>query len=54
MTADFGVPLQPTFDELGPLPYTLDEGVAATVDWLYEAHGDRYRRAAFNRATPAS
>lgn len=34
MTEDYYVPLQPTLDLVGPLPYSLHDGVKLTVEWL--------------------
>jgi len=34
MTSDYLTPMDRTFDLLGPPPYSLEEGVAATVAWL--------------------
>lgn len=34
MTTDYPVPIERTFELLGEAPYTLDAGVAATLEWL--------------------
>jgi nucleoside-diphosphate-sugar epimerase len=34
MTNDYPVPIEPTFELLGEVPYSLEDGVRATADWL--------------------
>jgi GlcNAc-P-P-Und epimerase len=34
MTTDYQTPMEPTFELLGENPYTLEEGIRETVEWL--------------------
>jgi len=34
MTTDYKTPMEPTFDLLGEGPYTLEDGIRETVEWL--------------------
>ena len=34
MSSDYVVPMKPTFDVVGPGPFTLEQGVAKSVAWL--------------------
>jgi hypothetical protein len=34
MTEDYETPMEPTFALLDPLPFSLAEGIAATMAWL--------------------
>jgi len=34
MTTDYQTPMEPTFELLGENPYTLEEGISETVEWL--------------------
>lgn len=40
MTTDDIVPIERTFDLIGPTPFTLEEGISFTVDWLRQYHQD--------------
>lgn len=42
MTESYPVPLEDTMRVLGKGPYSLEVGVAATVDWLRSAYPDRF------------
>ena len=39
MTTDYSTPMERTFDLLGPNPYSLDQGITETVEWLRTYHG---------------
>jgi hypothetical protein len=34
MTTDYGTPMAATFDVLGRGPYTFEDGVKSSIDWL--------------------
>ena len=34
MTTDYTTPMDKTFESLGENPYTLEEGIKETVEWL--------------------
>jgi nucleoside-diphosphate-sugar epimerase len=40
MTTDYDTPMEPTFELLGENPYTLEDGIRETADWLrsYQEH----------------
>ena len=50
MITDYETPMQPTFELLGENPYTLEEGIAQTVEWLRSYQGPIRRVAGFRRA----
>ena len=39
MTTDYLTPMDKTFDLLGESPYTLEQGILQTVEWLQSYHG---------------
>lgn len=39
MTTDYGTPMAPTFELLGENPYSLEEGIRETVEWLRSYRG---------------
>src|SRR5438874_4779477 len=39
MTTDYTTPMKETFELLGPNPYSLEEGIRETVEWLREYKG---------------
>ena len=39
MTTDYPTPMEATFDLLGENPYTLEQGIGETVEWLREYEG---------------
>jgi len=39
MVTDYAVPMEKTFDVLGPGPYSLEQGIDQTVRWLKTHHG---------------
>ena len=43
MTTNYETPMQPTFDLLGPNPYSLDAAIKETTEWLRSYQGpDRF------------
>jgi nucleoside-diphosphate-sugar epimerase len=43
MTTDYNTPIAETFKLLGENPYTLEEGIRETVEWLKDYHGPDVR-----------
>ncbi len=39
MTTDYNTPMEPTFQLLGENPWTLQEGIGQTAEWLKSFHG---------------
>jgi len=39
MTTDYGTPMEPTFKLFGENPYTLEQGITETVEWLRSYQG---------------
>lgn len=39
MTTDYNTPMEPTFELLGENPYTLEQGIRQTVEWLSSYQG---------------
>jgi nucleoside-diphosphate-sugar epimerase len=44
ITADYDVPMTPALQTLGQGPASLEEGIAATVDWLRREYADEFAR----------
>ena len=40
MTTDYNTPMEETFKLLGENPYTLEQGIEETVEWLRSYKGD--------------
>jgi len=43
MTSDYPVPMEKTFEALGRGPYSLEEGIAETVQWLRRHGGPEFQ-----------
>jgi nucleoside-diphosphate-sugar epimerase len=43
MTTDYTTPMDKTFESLGANPYTLEEGIKETVEWLLSYQGPDQR-----------
>jgi nucleoside-diphosphate-sugar epimerase len=39
MISDYDIPMEATFELLGPNPYSLEEGISETVEWLRSYNG---------------
>ena len=42
MTTNYETPMEPTFEALGESPYSLEEGIKETVEWLRTAKGSSF------------
>ena len=49
-----GIPVQPTRELTGPLPYTMEQGVEATIEWLNEYGGTESCGPSSARHAPAT
>ena len=44
MTSDYPTPMEKTFTVLGRGPFSLEEGIGQTVEWLRQHGGDEFRK----------